>query len=183
MIFIMIKTLTLIVFVLAAAAAGFSQGTGYDGKPPTKEQKKLAKEADKKEKEQRKQELRDRTVDLKTVTTFPKDYVGKSMRIAAAVIEDLSPYSENGQTYYFLRISDRSDDVGTIAVPIADTLTFGTSEDIARALTEKLRFGHPVADLWFDVIKVELNGRPFFIARVACVNFWGLGGKSVGACQ
>jgi hypothetical protein len=181
----MIKSLSLIVVIMAFASLGFAQGTGYDGKPPNKEQKKLAKEAEKNEKQRQRQELRERTVELLKLKTFPRDYLGRSLRVQLAILDDLTPYNEDGKTYYFFSVTDYNhQDTYTLSMPSVDSVAFAAPEDIARALTEKLKYGHPVGDVWFQLYETHSNAQSvFYIAKVNCIVFAGLKSITVGTCQ
>jgi hypothetical protein len=187
----MIKSLSLIMVIMAFASLGFAQGTGYNGKQPSKEQKKLAKEADKAAKNQAEEQRRSISVEFAQLTRFPSSYLG-SHRLHRIGVEDVQPYTDTGVTYYLLAVTDGNDT--TRMVPIWDQVTFvfGDEEMAKQFVAAKqadlyLRTRTPVTDIYFDLSQKDVAGRRYFFAKVTCLalmdGFSGLIKTPIGNCN
>lgn len=159
--------------------------------PSAKDAAKAAKEQEKSAKKAWKEEIKNRTVNLRDVTLFPQNHLNRPLRIERAIIEGLKPYVENGTTYYFLDVASSTRDASTMSFPLANSVTFVVSEDVAKEIAARSGYKNygfysgnvnPIADLWFVLLEGTHNSQKYYIAKASCVVFAGLKSSSVGTC-
>lgn len=178
-------------FIVAAFVVAAGQNRADE--KSAKQQEKQAKEAAKAEKKRKEAEWRERTILLKDVRLFPQSYVGKFVRITSVAIDEIQPYTEAGQVYYFLAVADVGGSESTFAMPTIDGVAFVTGEAIARELASRSGYKDygllyrgevkPIVDIWFEVVSTSANSRMYYIAKVNCVVFRGLKSSNIGQCQ
>jgi hypothetical protein len=143
------------------------------GQKLSKEEKKAAKEQAKVQQQEQAAALARRTVDFTMLAKFPKDYVGKSFRVSGVTIDGVSPYSEGGETYYLLAVSNDAERI--MAFPLSNQLMLVLPEALARsavsAMAETAGTGYnKLIDFWVgDVATMDTPRGPIFAGRVACI--------------
>jgi len=171
------KIICLLMFAFAASITSAQSPAPLD--------KKVEKEHLKAKKKAAELEQKNMTVDFLQLIKFPSFHVGKPSRVARVALGDIRPITESGMTYYLVEVNG-SDDF-TMAVPLPDRVTFVLSETMARSVSAELtaiRKGSdkPLADLYFQMLRNEYDGRVYFPAAVTCIAFVEQSKNAYGNC-
>ncbi len=192
------KAIITLITILILGLGVSGQGSEFILPPPsssvklTKQQQKELKERQKREAEAAKKAKKDaekaakaeiakRTVNFTELTKFPADFVGRPLRVERAVLRDIEPYTEDGITIYLIALEKGNE--RTWATFSYDEVTFFSNESVARGLVRhiaEMRSGgiwprdfNPLVDMYFEMVKGDLRGRRFYLARADCVAVYG----------
>ncbi len=189
------RNLLFLVLIVVMAGSGFAQEatstplSEKEIKRQKKEQEKAEKQRQKDEKVRSESEAAMRTVSLKALQTFPKDYLDKPLRVEAVALDEIKAHTEGNNTAYIMALE--SDNARTTAFLLYGEVTFIVIEEaLARAVFAQIaeipEGYRKIVNVWF-MMKVfsDADGRPYYAAKVNCVEFrnWKGGvSRTIGTC-
>lgn len=128
------------------------------------------------------------TVTITQISKFPHLYMGKPLRLKEVAIEKI----EREQDIYLLGLTKENNDISAYLIP--GQLSIAIHESIAKSLVTEIetrrsngqlpRGYNPLADVWFEIVEINLPSGKHYIGKVNCVSLLGKNrsSKSYGEC-